>query len=117
MFKKQDFIWGEIHQNGTKVCEVTGNYVGFLDFDGVRYWDEREKNKIYFPLAGEEPNSLPSQASKRTDGRFLLSKTVEEAQAEKERLEDLQRHDRKLREAAQQRRDNGGPKFKPQEEA
>ena len=38
---------------------------------------------------------------------------MEEAQAEKERLENLQRHDRKLREQAAERRSKGGPKYKP----
>lgn len=68
---------------------MTGNYTGFLDFDGVRYWDIRKAEDTFFPLAGEESNPLLSSASKRTDGRFLLSKTVEEAQEEKERLENL----------------------------
>ena len=85
-----------------------------MDFDGVRYWDVRRKDDIFFPLAGEDPNSLPSQASKRTDGRFLISRP-EAAQEEKERLENLQRHDRKLRETAEKRRANGGPKFAPRE--
>ena len=95
---------------------MLGNYNGYLDFDGVRYWDVREKDEFYFPIAGEEPNSLPSQASKRTDGRFFISLPVVEAQAEKERLENLQRHDRKLREQAAERRAKGGPKWKPKEE-
>lgn len=59
-FKKQDYCWGEIHQNGKKVSEIFGNYMGFLDFDGVRYWDCRESDKIFFPLAGEETKPLPS---------------------------------------------------------
>lgn len=115
-FKKQDFIWGEIKENGKKVSEVTGNYTGYLDFDGVRYWDIRERN-TFFPLAGEVRESLPSSASYRTDGRFLISKTVEEAQEEKERLENLQRNDRKLREEAEERRSKGGPKYKPRAES
>ena len=89
MFSKQDYCWGELHQNGEKVCEIIGNYTGYLDFGGVRYWDVREKDQIYFPIAGEVPHSLPSQASKRTDGRYFISKPLEEAQAEKERLENL----------------------------
>ena len=64
----------------------------------MRYWDAREKDQIFMPIAGEEPNSLPSSSSKRTDGRYFISRSIEEAQVEKERLEDLQRHDRKLRE-------------------
>ena len=95
---------------------MEGNYVGYLDFDEVRYWDVREKETVFHPIAGEEPNPLPSHAGYRSDGRFFISKTVEEAQAEKERLENLQRHDRKLREQAAERRSKGGPKFKPREE-
>lgn len=60
-FRKQDFVWGEMKQNGSKICEVEGNYMGYLDFDSVRYWDARETNQIYFPLAGEEIEyQLPS---------------------------------------------------------
>ena len=87
--KKQDFVWGEITQGEERVSEVIGNYLGFLEFDGVRYWDAREKDSIYMPIAGEDPSALPSQASKRTDGRFFISKTIDEAQTEKERLENL----------------------------
>lgn len=47
-FKKQDFCWGEIHHNGKKVSEVTANYMGFMDFDEVRYWDVRESDRIWF---------------------------------------------------------------------
>ena len=114
--KKQDFVWGEITQGGERISEIIGNYTGYLDFDGVRYWDAREKDAIFMPIAGEEPQALPSQASKRTDGRFFISKTLDEAQTEKERLENLQRHDRKLREECEKRRAKGGPKFKFMEE-
>ena len=78
-FKKQDYVWGEIKQNGVKVGDITGNYCGWLDFDGIRYWDVRESDKIMFPIAGEEVNPMPSHASLRTDGRFFISKTIEEA--------------------------------------
>ena len=27
---------------GRKVSEVHGNYLGFMDFDGKRYWDMRD---------------------------------------------------------------------------
>jgi len=41
----------------------------------------------------------------------FISRSIEEAQTEKERLENLQRHDRKLREEAAKRRENGGAKI------
>ena len=62
--------------------------MGYLDIDDKRYWDARDDN-VFFNLAGEEPNSLPSQASKRIDGRTFISRSVEEAQAQKERLEEI----------------------------
>jgi len=76
MFKKQDYVYGEIHQNGKKVSEIFANYNGWMDFDGIRYWDVRQKDDVYFPIAGEVPDSLPSQASKRSDGRFFISLTI-----------------------------------------
>lgn len=110
-FRKQDFVWGEIKKDGKKISEIEGNYMGYLDFDEVRYWDAREKGTVHFELAGEElKNALPSQATLRTDGRAKISLPLAEAQTEKERLENLQRHDRKLRETVEARRSNGGPK-------
>ena len=46
----------------------------------------------------------------------MLTSTMEEAQTQKEYLENLQRHDRKLRAAAKKRRETGGPKH-PDSEA
>ena len=88
-FRKQDYMWGEIHKNGEKVSEITGNYMGYLNFDNERYWDAREKDAIFTDMAGEGPDPLPSQASTRTDGLFYLSYSIDEAQAEKERLENI----------------------------
>ena len=117
-FGKQDYIYGEILVNGEKKCEINGNYMGYLDFDGVRYWDYREKHKIFFPVDYEDPSeqTLESQSTKRTDGLYLKTRTIEEAQEEKERLEILQRNDRKLRQKAEARRKNGGPKYEEAKE-
>jgi len=92
--------------------------MGYIDIDGVRYWDYREKRRIHFPVDYEAPEeeTLPSQCTKRTDGLYLRTKTIEEAQDEKERLEELQRSDRKLREKAAARRAAGGAKYKEAEE-
>ena len=73
LFRKQDYVWGELHRHGEKVSTLEGNYVGYLDFDGVRYWDVREKETVFYPIAGEEPNPLPSHSSRRTDGRYFIS--------------------------------------------
>ena len=34
---------GEIHLKGRKVSDINGNYMGFIDFDGKRYWDIRDQ--------------------------------------------------------------------------
>ena len=105
MFKKQDYFWGEIFQHGSKVCEITGNYTGHLDFDGVRYWDYREGDTVNYPIVQIDPEEcLPSDARLRTDSIYLRNRPVEEAQTEKERLENIQRNDRSLREESEKRR-------------
>lgn len=88
MFKKQDYIWGEIKKDGERVSEITGNYCGFVDFDNKRYWDYREKDKVDFSMQDVD-HYLPSDARNRSDGIFLRTRPVEEAQAEKERLENI----------------------------
>ena len=74
-------MYGELLVDGKRKHEIIGNYMGFLDFDGVRYWDYREKNRIHFPVDHEEPfdETLESQCTKRTDGLFLRMRTIEEA--------------------------------------
>ena len=41
-YGKQDYMAGKIVQDGKVVSEMKGNYMGYMDFDGVRYWDVRE---------------------------------------------------------------------------
>ena len=42
--RPQDFFTGEIICRGQKKADVYGNYLGFIDFDGKRYWDIREQH-------------------------------------------------------------------------
>ena len=37
----KDYFKGEIKQNGEIKSRVFGSYMGYIDFDGLRYWDER----------------------------------------------------------------------------
>ena len=55
--------------------------------------------------------AIESDSTKRLDSTTLRYKTAEEAQIQKEKLEELQRHDRKLREEAEARREKTGKKF------
>ncbi len=77
------------------VSKLYGSYLSFLEFDGVRYWDIRENMAL---KAFDIANQPRSSSLFREDRIFLEVGRLEEGQREKERLEILQRADRKLRE-------------------
>lgn len=62
-------------------------------------------------MNGVLPLVLPSDTTYRLDSLTLESGDVEAAQLRKNEMEEIQRNDRKLREAAQKRRKEGGPKI------
>ena len=59
--------------------DVNGNYLGFMDVGGVRYFDVREIQNIYEPITSFEEWSLPSDCTRRVDGASLKEGRVEEA--------------------------------------
>jgi hypothetical protein len=82
---------------GTQVfSNVEGSWVGFCDFDKVRYWDVRTCEKM--PMS-KPRNLLRSDSSFRPDSIALAKKDIPTAQAAKLELEGVQRYERKLREA------------------
>ncbi len=38
----KDYLIGEISKDGKVISEMRGNYMGWIEFDGVRYFDVRE---------------------------------------------------------------------------
>jgi len=93
--KPSDFFTGDIKLKGILVCKVLGSYLSFVEFNGTRYWDIRENIKI---KNIEHNGQLPSSSTYREDRILLEQRKMEQAQQAKEKLEDLQRGDRKLRE-------------------
>ena len=95
--------------------------MGWIEFDGVRYFDVREmQNYKAVPIPEEwtcsdAQNSLRkklrSDATERLDCISFLAGDVEKAQLDKNDMEMVQRNDRKLREEAAKRRNKGGPKL------
>ena len=86
---------------------MIGNYMGFIDIEGKRYFDVREMDiREITPLV----DCLHSDSRLRIDSMALHTDVVL-AQSNKEELERLQRKDRENREAAHKRRANGGPKY------
>jgi len=81
--------------------KVSGSYLSYIEFDGVRYWDLRE-NKI---LQAFDIENQPKSSSIYRQDRILLEKNrVDEGQKEKEKIENLQREYRKLRESYKKQR-------------
>ena len=84
--------------------------MGYLEFGGIRYWDIRRM--LNFDLiAPPLEKVIYSDWRNRTDTRALLAGDVVLAQTNKDAQENRQRAERKLREAAEKRRKEGGPKI------
>jgi len=113
--RPRDYLDGHIERNGQVVCEqIEGTYMGYMDFDGQRYFDVRHLEMLEqseLPLENKAPLCLRSDARHRSDLCELLEGNVEVAQQNKHVLEVDQRRDRKLREQAVKRREAGGPKI------
>lgn len=78
------------------VCEVQGTWPVYLEVAKRRFWNIEDCQRApYTPL----PFMLPSDSSSRSDLIYLKRDEEDLSQAEKDQLEDLQRHDKKLREA------------------
>jgi len=88
--RPSDYIDGFIYSNDKPVSTVYGSYMGFLDFDDVRYWDYRRVSpcKLYL-----ENSKLESNYSYRKDLNNLLLGDMVVAQKEKEVAEQIQRTD------------------------
>ena len=115
--KPKDFFSGIIKMraanNPDKWVEVTqiyGTYLGFIEFDGVRYWDLRENNPVavngvpYGEDADSTPTAnlvLPSDSRLRQDSMALRAENVEAAQENKNAMEARQRADAALRKVAE----------------
>lgn len=82
--KPTDYFEGEIKKGKTTLSKCFGSYMGFADFDGVRYWDAR----IIKPFAMQIfKSTLESDHAKRTDRICMIEGNMDKAQSEKERLE------------------------------
>ena len=77
--RTQDYFAGSISQNGKKVCDVYGNYMGYMDFDKKRYYDTREAQTVYYAPLPKGPLALPSDSTKRIDSISLASGAMQEA--------------------------------------
>ena len=93
-------------KDGKTVCRIQGNYMGFIDFDGQRYWDARDVHHWCTPLNDWEIDCLPSDSSRRRDVNTLKIKSADEVQVEKEKIEEQLNYDEALRLKAESKRQN-----------
>lgn len=78
----------------------SGSYLESIKFDNRVFWSIKDKHMVSKWAAPAPEHILPSDSSRRTDLIAITAENWEEAEAQKHELEELQRHDKKLREAS-----------------
>ena len=87
----KDYLKGQILKGKTEVCSIFGNMMGFLEFNGQRYWDVRyspsfvpqsvPRNEKTTPSNSNSLNTLlASDTTLRADSMALLAGEIEQAQ-------------------------------------
>lgn len=87
-------------KNAKNYGNIEGQWTKFLSYDNVKYWERED-----YPLSKFYKSDfiLPSDSTNRIDLNMFLQNNEVEAQNSKEKMEELQRSDRKLREANQKK--------------
>jgi hypothetical protein len=100
--KLSDYFIGEIKDdNGKILSKFKGSYLSYIEFDGVRYWDIRRNIDIdYYPVKDQ----IKGSSIYREDCQLLYERKMQEAQKAKEKIEELQRYDKKLRDTWEKER-------------
>jgi len=94
--KPTDYIDAQILVDNKPVCSIKGTYLGWVEFDGQRYFDYREM----VPFEAKAAKSpIPSDCHYRNDMALLAIGQYDEAQKHKEALEHIQRTEAKIRKA------------------
>jgi len=88
------------------LCEGTGSWLSFVQVDNKMLWRIDQETDVYWT---EDPaKRLPSDSTYREDSKYIKLKDFDNAQREKEALENKQRADAKLRKEAADKK--GGSK-------
>ena len=84
-----------LKKNAKCLATIEGQWTKFLSYDNEKYWEKGD-----FPLSKyfRDGYILPSDSTFREDLNYFILNDEVNAQTSKEKMEDLQRHDRKLRE-------------------
>eukprot|EP00698_Gefionella_okellyi_P007410 TRINITY_DN1806_c0_g1_i2.p1 TRINITY_DN1806_c0_g1~~TRINITY_DN1806_c0_g1_i2.p1 ORF type:complete len:413 (-),score=77.45 TRINITY_DN1806_c0_g1_i2:891-2075(-) len=89
---------------GEQVSHVEGTWLGGIEFDNQRLWDRTVlgEHNVVDPTPVADP--LPSDSRFRGDLMNLLKEDWDASAKAKHELEELQRHDARLREASRKKR-------------
>lgn len=85
----------EVQKNAHCYCKISGHWTQNICFDKKEYWKQGQYDLL--PMMRME-NTLLSDSWNRDDLRDFIKGDEENAQKNKEKLEEIQRGDRKLRE-------------------
>lgn len=83
-----------INKDAKSFCSITGGWTRELLFDKVYFW--RESDEVLLPMM-KSKFMLPSDSTRREDLKAFTVGDEKLAQEKKEEVEELQRHDRRLR--------------------
>ena len=76
----KDYFIGEIKKDSQVVSSLFGSYMGYVDFDGVRYWDGRRmQNFEISPVDTHDTYYLTSDSRKRIDTVAMKGGDIDEA--------------------------------------
>jgi hypothetical protein len=70
----KDYLVGEISKNGKVISEIRGNYMGWIEFDGERYFDVREMQNF---KAFQIPESITCSSAQNSFRKKLQSDATE----------------------------------------
>ena len=70
----KDYLVGEISKNGKVISEIRGNYMGWIEFDGERYFDVREMQNF---KASQIPESITCSSAQNSFRKKLQSDATE----------------------------------------
>jgi hypothetical protein len=85
----------KLKKNAKVIESISGEWTGWLEINKIRYWEKGE----YSPATMYQTNYiLPSDSKYRADLGEYIKNNDKLAQENKDKLEDIQRSDRKLRE-------------------
>ena len=86
----KDYFVGEIKQHGKVVSKMFGSIMGYIEFDGERWWDGRRMQNYEMSSADPKTNfTLISDCKNRIDSIVMKGGDLDQAQINKDLQENI----------------------------